>query len=92
MKKTKEFNNILDNCLERLLVKGETIEQCLQSYPEHASELEPLLQTAMATKKALAVQDRPQRWEIRVCARDRGTLATGEYLPGIEQRDQTKHE
>jgi len=60
MKKTKEFNNILDNCLERLLVKGETIEQCLQSYPEHASELEPLLQTAMATKKALAIQPHPE--------------------------------
>ena len=60
MKKAKEFNNILDECLERLLVKGEPIEQCLQSYPEHAAELEPLLQTAVATKKALAIQPHPE--------------------------------
>lgn len=60
MKKTKEFENILDDCLERLLAKGETIEQCLQSYPEHAAEIEPLLKTAMATKQALAIQPRPE--------------------------------
>ncbi len=60
MKKTKELENILDDCLERLLVKGETIEQCLQSYPEHAAEIEPLLKTAMATKQALAIQPRPE--------------------------------
>lgn len=60
MKKTKEFNTILNDCLERLLVKGETIEQCLQSYPEHAAEIEPLLQTAMATKKAVAIQPSPE--------------------------------
>ena len=60
MKKTKELNNILNDCLERLLVKGETIEQCLQSYPEHAAEIEPLLQTAMATKKAVAIQPSPE--------------------------------
>jgi len=60
MKEAKEFNNILDECLERLLVKGETIEQCLVSYPEQADELVPLLQTALATKKALAIQPRPE--------------------------------
>jgi len=60
MKETKEFNNILDECLERLLVRGETMEQCLASYPEQADELEPLLQTALATKKALAIQPRPE--------------------------------
>ena len=60
MKEAKEFNNILDECLERLLVKGETIEQCLVSYPEQADELEPLLQTALAAKKALAIQPRPE--------------------------------
>jgi len=60
MKRDKEFNNILDECLERLLVKGETIEQCLLSYPEYAAELEPLLHTVVATKKALAIQPRPE--------------------------------
>ncbi len=60
MKQKKELNNILNECLERLLVKGETIEQCLQSYPEHAAEIEPLLQMAMATKKAVAIQPSPE--------------------------------
>ncbi len=60
MKRDNEFNNILDECLERLLAKGETIEQCLLSYPEYAAELEPLLHTVVATKKALAIQPRPE--------------------------------
>jgi len=58
--KNKEFDNILDECLERLLVKGETIEQCLASYPEQATELEPLLQTALAAKKVSTIQPRPE--------------------------------
>lgn len=57
---TKEFDNILDECLERLLVKGETIEQCLQGYPEQAADLKPLLQTALAARQAAAVQPRAE--------------------------------
>ena len=60
MKKGNEFDNILNECLERLLVKGETIEQCLQSYPEQAAELKPLLETALVAKKASAIQPRAE--------------------------------
>ncbi len=60
MKTSKEFDNILDECLERLLVRGETIEQCLQSYSEQADELKPLLQTALTAKKASAIQPRAE--------------------------------
>jgi hypothetical protein len=60
MKKSREFNDILDECLERLVVKGGTIEECLASYPELAAELEPLLQTAMAARKASVIQPRPE--------------------------------
>jgi hypothetical protein len=60
MKKSREFNDILDKCLERLVVKGGTIEECLASYPELATELEPLLQTAMAARKASVIQPRPE--------------------------------
>ena len=56
MNKDREFHTILDECLEQILVKGETVEQCLQKYPEYAAELEPLLKTAMATNEALAIQ------------------------------------
>jgi hypothetical protein len=58
MKTGKEFNHILNECLERLLIKGESIELCLQSYPEQAAQLKPLLQTAQVAKKALAIQPR----------------------------------
>ena len=59
MEKSREFNDILDECLERL-VKGGTIDECLASYPELAAELEPLLQTAMAARKASVIQPRPE--------------------------------
>jgi hypothetical protein len=60
MKTDKEFDNILNECLERLLVRGETMEQCLQSYPGWAAELKPLLQTAIIAKQASAIQPRAE--------------------------------
>lgn len=56
----KEFDDILDDCLERLLVRGETIEDCLAAYPQQADALKPLLQTALATKKATAIEASPE--------------------------------
>ena len=56
MSKDREFNNILDECLERLLTSGETVEQCLERYPEYATELEPLLRTAMVTRETLTIE------------------------------------
>ena len=56
MGNNKQFNNILDECLERLLTGQETVEQCLQRYPEYAAELEPLLRTAALMKKAVEVK------------------------------------
>ena len=46
-KKAENIPNILNNCLERVL-KGESIEDCLKTYPERAPELEPLLQISAA--------------------------------------------
>jgi len=60
MRKSREFDNILEECLERLLVKGETIEQCLQDFSGYADELKPLLETALATKQASIIQPRPE--------------------------------
>jgi hypothetical protein len=59
MKKPREFNNILDDCLERLLIRGDNVEQCLQSYPEYVDELKPLLESAQFTNiQASAIQPR----------------------------------
>jgi hypothetical protein len=52
----KQFNIILDECLERLLTGQETVEQCLQRYPEYGAELEPMLRTAMIMNKAVDVK------------------------------------
>ena len=60
MKRTKEFDNILDECLERLLVKGETLEQCLARYPEQAVALKPLLETALIAKQASVIYPHPE--------------------------------
>jgi hypothetical protein len=60
MRKSREFRNILDECLERMLVNGETVEQCLQSFPEHATELKPLLEVALVTQRASSVEPHPE--------------------------------
>jgi len=53
---TKEFDNIFNECLEHLLTGQETIEQCLQRYPEYAKELEPLLRTVVLMHKVADVK------------------------------------
>jgi hypothetical protein len=66
----ERFENILDECLERLC-QGESVEQCLARYPEQAAELEPLLRVAVATQKtSSAVKPRTEfkersRYEIQ---------------------------
>ena len=56
---SREFEAILDECLQRLL-EGESVEQCLARYPEQAAELEPLLQVALAAREASAIEPRPE--------------------------------
>lgn len=73
--KEKEFENILDECLERILLKGESLEQCLKRYPEQADELKPLLETVLATKEASAIKPRP---EFKTKARYQFRAALGE--------------
>ena len=56
MGNNKQFDNILNDCLERLITGQATIEQCLQRYPEYVKELEPLLRTAAFMNKAVDVK------------------------------------
>ena len=46
----RDFDDILDECLERL-ASGETIAECCSRYPEHADELASLLQSASAVRQ-----------------------------------------
>ena len=83
MRKNREFDDILNECLERMLVKDESVEECLASYPEQADELKPLLQMALSAKKALAIEPRP---EFRARARYQFVTALGEVAPGRGRR------
>lgn len=59
-RQNNRIENILDDCLERILVRGESVDECLACYRQFADELEPLLRTAIATRKALAIEPRPE--------------------------------
>jgi Domain of unknown function (DUF4382) len=47
----KDLRLILDDCLDRLN-RGETLDSCLSAYPEHASELRPMLASVKKTADA----------------------------------------
>lgn len=59
MIKAEEFDNILNECLDRIF-KGETIESCLKLYPESADELERLLTTALKIHQAADFKPSPE--------------------------------
>jgi hypothetical protein len=56
----EKIEDILDKCLDRMS-KGESVSDCLATYPEQAPELEPLLKTGFALiHESLAVQPTPE--------------------------------
>ena len=59
MKSSKEFNEILEECIERV-VRGDSIEDCLLVYEKYAEELEPLLRMAAEAKGATEIKPRPE--------------------------------
>jgi len=48
---TKNFDEIFDECID-CINRGEGLEECLASYPEHAEELEPALRTLFDIRDA----------------------------------------
>ncbi|UCE98011.1 MAG: hypothetical protein JSV74_01400, partial [Dehalococcoidia bacterium] len=55
-----QFEEILNECIERLLLRGESIEDCLKLYPDQASKLKPILEIALITKRTTAIEPRPE--------------------------------
>jgi hypothetical protein len=47
-----DLEQVLEHCLKRLMEGRSTLEECLSSYPEHAAQLEPLLQNAIGLIQA----------------------------------------
>ena len=60
MNKNMKLEDIFEECLQSVLTGNETIERCLQRYPEQASELEPLLRTAMSVTQAADIAPSPE--------------------------------
>ncbi|MBN2099845.1 MAG: hypothetical protein JW753_09660 [Dehalococcoidia bacterium] len=82
------FDEILAECTEGLL-RGESVEQCLQRYPEQALELEPLLRVAAAAAKtASAVEPRPEfkarvRHQVQTRLRSEARKPEPKRLPAL---------
>ncbi|MEE8471143.1 MAG: DUF5667 domain-containing protein [Dehalococcoidia bacterium] len=55
----RSFEDILDTCIDRVTLKGDSIEQCLESYPEQAAQLEPVLRAALSVMEASSINPRP---------------------------------
>lgn len=56
---------IFDDCVTRM-DRGETIEDCLRSYPQHATTLQPMLEATRIPRRAQAPSDEVNRSQQRV--------------------------
>ncbi len=77
-----EFDRILDECIDRVN-RGERLEDCLASYPEHAKKLGPLLQAMLDTQTAYTFTPSPT---AKMAARQRFNVALKELVRRREER------
>ena len=77
-----DFDKILDECVDRIN-RGEGLEDCLASYPEHAEELEPLLRAMLGTQTAYTFTPSPT---TKTEARQRFNAALEELVRRREER------
>lgn len=85
MNREKEFENILDECLEKML-RGKTVEECLADYPDHAASLEPMLRTIAQARTAADIRPRPEfkdraRHEFQAAIRDMQPAHSRGFFP-----------
>jgi hypothetical protein len=62
-----DLDKVLDSCIDRMN-RGESLDDCLRSYPEHVKELEPLLR---ALSEARDASSSVPRASARLAARQR---------------------
>ena len=67
-KKAENIRDILDNCIE-LLLKGRSVEDCLNAYPKQARELESLLRISAATMQGASAIQPSSEFKGRVHSR-----------------------
>ena len=61
MTERRSFAEILDECIDRVLARGESIEACVRDFPEHADELREALSAGVAAGQAFAFFPDPDR-------------------------------
>ena len=61
MTERRSFAEILDECVDRVLARGESIEACVRDFPEHADELREALSAGVAVGEAFAFLPGPDR-------------------------------
>ncbi len=52
----RSFADVLDECLDRVLLRGEAVDACVADYPEHATELRKALEAALTVHQAASLQ------------------------------------
>ncbi len=82
MTSSKPVRDAFEECLELVLKKGESVEDCLHRFPALAAELRPLLETVVATRRAVLVEPRPEfreraRRQLVAAQRDRALQPAG---------------
>ena len=61
MTERRSFAEILDECIDRVLARGESVEGCVRDFPEHADELREALSAGVAAGAAFAFLPDPDR-------------------------------
>ncbi|MFQ5873247.1 MAG: DUF5667 domain-containing protein, partial [Dehalococcoidia bacterium] len=78
----RRFDDILDDCITRITLQGETVESCLALYPEDAAELEPELRIVEAAARA-------RDYTPSAAAKDRGRLLLHAERKRLEEAEAT---
>jgi hypothetical protein len=83
MDRAKDFDSILNECIEAIVNEGATVESCLRFHPQYAGELKPLLETVYLASGAASVKPRN---DFRIKARYEFQEALREREPRPERR------
>lgn len=57
--KTKDFEAILETCVDQIASGESTLEECLARYPQHAAQLEPVLFAATQLQRGREIKPSP---------------------------------
>jgi hypothetical protein len=80
----KELEKILDVCLEEMK-RGKSIEDCLETYPQHKEELESLLRMAMTVEEIPAPEPRTEAIDAMLIRMGEAIVERSEKRPLVER-------